>query len=308
MTVTSPSPPTLRDPARIIAGPTGPIPSYVAVAETNLDQETVAAFGREWERFGDFSEDEVASGGREYFADLLPDQMLRGVRALDVGCGSGRWTRYLAARAGFVDAADPSDAVMVAARATAGLANVRVIHASVSSLPYPPGAFDLVASVGVLHHLPDTAAAIRTLAGLLRPGGVMYLYLYYQLEGRSAAYRAVFRMADLLRRFVSRLPSPIKLAAAETAAVTLYLPFIAAGRLVRRLAPESRRHERLPLHYYLDKPWKIVRNDALDRFGTPLERRFSRDEIARMLTAAGLTDIRFGETMPKWRVTARKLT
>jgi hypothetical protein len=50
----------------------------------------------------------------------------------------------------------------------------------------------------------------------------------------------------------------------------------------------------------------VVRNDALDRLGTPLERRFSRNEIEQMLRAAGLTQPRFGDRMPRWRVVAER--
>jgi hypothetical protein len=49
-----------------------------------------------------------------------------------------------------------------------------------------------------------------------------------------------------------------------------------------------------------------MRTDALDRFGTRLEKRFTRDEITAMLTRAGFTDIQFSEGMPRWVAVARK--
>jgi SAM-dependent methyltransferase len=282
------------------------VPSFVQPDELNLDTATVRSFGDEWTRFGTFSDDEVETGGREYFADLVNDADLAGARVLDLGCGSGRWTRYLAKRAAFVEAADPSEAADVAARATAGLANVRVIRAGLSSLPYALASFDGVASVGVLHHVPDTAEAIRTAAQYVKPGGWLYLYLYYRLEGRPWWYRAAFHASTALRRVISRLPRVPRNLACDAAAVMLYAPCIALSALVRRLAPSSRAFEAVPLHYYVGKPWSIVRNDARDRFGTPLEQRFSRDEIASMLGAAGLTGWQFGGAMPRWRVLARK--
>src|SRR5580704_10929028 len=99
--------PFAADPRRILSGPGGPLASFVTDDDRNLDWPTVESFGQEWERFGEFSDAEIEHIGREYFADLLPDSSLSGLRVLDVGCGSGRWTRYFAARAGFVDAADP---------------------------------------------------------------------------------------------------------------------------------------------------------------------------------------------------------
>jgi 2-polyprenyl-3-methyl-5-hydroxy-6-metoxy-1,4-benzoquinol methylase len=299
-------PPLLGTPIRILDGPAGPIPSYVTSQDANLDRATVEGFGHEWQRFDEFTDEEVHRGGQEYFGDLLTDRMLDGARVLDVGCGSGRWARYLAARAACVDAVDPSQAALVAARTTAALPNVRVVQASVSSLPYAEGSFDLVASVGVLHHVPDTLDAIRRLARLVRPGGWLYLYLYYRLEGRSAAYRAAFHASNALRAVVSRMPARLKTAAAELAAVTLYLPCILAAATVKKVAPTRSWYEQIPLHYYVGRPWKVVRNDALDRFGTPIERRFNRAEITAMLEAAGLTGVTFGDAMPRWRVIARR--
>ncbi|HNP99917.1 MAG TPA: class I SAM-dependent methyltransferase, partial [Bacteroidia bacterium] len=62
----------------------------------------------------------------------------------------------------------------------------------------------------------------------------------------------------------------------------------------------------IPLSYYWDKNFKIIRNDALDRLGTPLEKRFSRKLIEIMLTNAGLTEIVFSENEPFWHAVGKK--
>ena len=299
-------PPLEGEPVRILDGPAGPIPSYATADEANTDRRTIEAFGHEWRRFSEFTDAEIRKGGEEYFGDLVTEEMLRGARVLDVGCGSGRWARYLAGFASCVDAVDPSEAALVAARNTASLKNVRVVQAGVSSLPYEDNSFDLVASVGVLHHVPDTAGAIGRLVRLVRPGGWIYLYLYYRLEGRSIGYKAAFHAASAMRRVISRLPNRLRITAAEVAAVTIYLPCIAVASMLRKVAPARSWHEQVPLHYYVGRPWKVVRNDALDRLGTPVERRFDKGEITAMLKAAGLHEITFGDSMPRWRVIARR--
>ena len=293
-------------PLRTLETPWGALPSFIGDQEANIDPDTVAAFGHEWSQFGEFTDEEIAQGGDEYFADLIPAGQLTGARVLDVGCGSGRWTKYLAARAAFVEAVDPSAAVVVAAKTLADCRNVRVLHAGVGSLPFPPASFDLVTSVGVLHHVPDTFAAIRRLAELVRPGGLLYLYLYYRLDGRPWPYRMAFHGSRVLRAIISRLPSTARSLAADVVAVGIYWPFVNLARTVRRFAPAARLHQSIPLSYYVDKPWKIIRNDALDRLGTPLEQRFSRAQIVDMLTRAGLETPTFGEAMPRWRVVATR--
>jgi hypothetical protein len=130
------------------------------------------------------------------------------------------------------------------------------------------------------------------------------LYIYYSLDNRSGLYRALFAASDLLRRGISRLPRRSKFFVCEVVAVVAYGPFVLCARLFKRFGGDAWRH--VPLSYYADKPWKVCRNDALDRFGTPLEKRFSQEEIRRMLLAAGMSEIRFSEHPPYWHVVARK--
>jgi hypothetical protein len=46
-----------------------------------------------------------------------------------------------------------------------------------------------------------------------------------------------------------------------------------------------------------------MRNDALDRFGTSLEQRFSKEQVIRMMEQAGLRDIVISDKMPYWHAT-----
>jgi len=60
------------------------------------------------------------------------------------------------------------------------------------------------------------------------------------------------------------------------------------------------------LTIYRRQGFYTMRTDALDRFGTRLEQRFTRDEIKHMMKAAGLVDIRFSEKMPFWVAVGRR--
>jgi hypothetical protein len=62
----------------------------------------------------------------------------------------------------------------------------------------------------------------------------------------------------------------------------------------------------LPLAYYADKSFYVMRTDAYDRFCTRLEKRFKRSEIERMLSRAGFTDIKFSDKQPFWCAVALK--
>ena len=92
-------------------------------------------------------------------------------RVLEVGCGAGALAAVLAGRATRVDAVDRSPAMVAPARARVP-ANVRVIEADVLDLALPPGGYDAVVSVSVLHQMP-LEEALRVLAAAVRPGGVL---------------------------------------------------------------------------------------------------------------------------------------
>jgi SAM-dependent methyltransferase len=295
--------PYVRPPRRVIRVDDIDVASFVG-EEVNADARTVSSFGEEWTRFSSFTDEETRLAGDEIFDLLTPDMAHAGTVALDIGCGTGRWSRYLAPRVKFVEAVDPSDAVRAAVRLTRALGNIRVTQAGYGGLPFRPGAFDLVFSIGVVHHVPDTELAIREAAAMVKPGGWLLLYVYYDLDNRGAAYRALLPIADACRRLVSRLPSRIKFAVCDILAVTVYLPLVGLARIVRLAGPRA--WTNVPLAYYVDKPWKIIRNDSLDRFGTPLEKRFSRKNLQRMLERAGLTGIRFSDRQPYWHVVARR--
>jgi SAM-dependent methyltransferase len=281
------------------------IASFVPDGAANRDASTVKAFGEEWARFSQFDEGDLATVGAEYFDLVGPDIVGPESLVLDIGCGTGRWSRHLAPRVKHVDAVDPSDAVFVAARLTASCGNVRVTHAGFDDLPFPPAAFDFVFSLGVAHHVPDTARAIRDAARMVKPGGYLLLYLYYALDGRAWWYKALFKASDAVRRVISRLPKGLRFAVCDGLAAAVCLPLVLFARFVRAIAPGTG-WRLLPLGYYVDKSFHILRNDTLDRFGTPLEKRFRREEIAEMLMHAGLSDIVFSDRPPFWHVVARR--
>ncbi|MEO7081745.1 MAG: class I SAM-dependent methyltransferase, partial [Flavobacteriales bacterium] len=238
------------------------------------DERTITSFGEEWEKFNAFEEEEIELAGNEYF-DIVPDSVLGpDVVALDMGCGSGRWTRYLSPLVGHVEAVDPSDAIFHAAATHGALENVRWNQADVDNIPFADGTFDFVMCLGVLHHVPETEVALKKLVSQLKPGGHLLLYLYYALDGRSSGFHALFRMANVVRRMVSSLPGGMKRTVCDLIAYGVYLPMRSLTRVARSFGGQG--WKRIPLSHYHNKSITIMRNDALDRFGTPLEQRFSK--------------------------------
>jgi ubiquinone/menaquinone biosynthesis C-methylase UbiE len=269
--------------------------------DNNLDPSVARGFGQEWSTFRQDAVSLDESQRREIFDDyfrIFPWSLLPeggGVGA-DIGCGTGRWSLLVAPRVEKLHLVDASaDALKVAEQNLCGIDNVSFHRASVADMPFAQSSLDFAYSLGVLHHVPDTKAAIAAIADKLKPGAPFLVYLYYALDNRPAWYRLLWRVSNVARLAISRLPHPLRLAVSQVIAVLVYWPM---AQLARCIAPARRRT--LPLAYYADKSFYVMRTDAYDRFCTRLEKRFSREEIERMLTQAGFVDLRFSDREPFW--------
>jgi ubiquinone/menaquinone biosynthesis C-methylase UbiE len=267
---------------------------------SNIDPATVAGFGLEWSRYDQsaVSDDELRAHFSRYFAVFPWATLPSAAVGLDIGCGTGRWARFVSERVGTLHCIDASaEALAVARRNLEQRSNCVFHHASVEHLPVPDGSVDFAYSLGVLHHIPDTVAGLRSSVAKLKPGAPFLLYLYYDFENRPPWFRLLWRGTDILRRGVSRLPARMRVLTTEAIAATVYWPLARTSRLADRLGlPVGA----FPLSSYRDASFYTMRTDALDRFGTRLEQRFSRADIQSMMTAAGLERIQFGDDRPFW--------
>ena len=286
---------------------TGGKPIYVFdLGHQNIDAKTVASFGDEWTTFFHFKEAEIVKIGDEYF-DICQNIFTDKMQVLDAGCGTGRWSSYLATRVAHIHAIDPSDAVFSAAKLTANMPNITITRCDIGSLPFPDSSFDLVMSIGVLHHIPNTAEAMKSVVAKLKTGGYALFYLYYNFDNKNWGYKFIGLTSIGLSKLIGRLPRRAKQFFSDVLALTLYLPFISLARLLKFIMPKSNLYLKVPLSYYVNKSWTVIRNDSRDRFGTSLAQRFSKKQIHEMMKDAGLSDIVFSEKAPYWHALGRKI-
>lgn len=274
----------------------------------NRDQDTVDGFGDEWRRFDqrEVADDELAALFAAYFAVFPWAALPAGAVGFDLGCGSGRWARQVAPRVGTLHAIDPAaDALAVARRNLADCANVVLHEAGADAIPLADGSMDFGYSLGVLHHVPDTARGLQDCVRKLKPGAPFLLYLYYSFDNRPWWFRQVWRASDVVRRGVSRLPPAARYATSQAIAAGVYWPLARTARVLERLGVDV---ERVPLSAYRDRSFYVMRNDALDRFGTRLEQRFTRAGMQALMERAGLERIRFHDDVPFWTAVGYRRT
>ena len=267
---------------------------------SNLDTKTVEGFGEEWSRFDqvEMHDGEASEQFDRYFKIFPWENLPVDAVGFDLGCGSGRWAKLAAARVEKLHCIDASDAALsVARRNLAGCSNVVFHHNSVDSIPLEDGSMDFGYSLGVLHHIPDTAGGIRACVEKLKPGAPFLVYLYYAFDNRPAWFRMVWRISELGRRTIASLPFGVKKIITDLIAAFIYFPLAVFARVLEIAGINV---ESIPLSTYRRHSFYTMRTDSLDRFGTRLEHRFTKNQIAEMMTAAGLGEIVFNDEVPFW--------
>ena len=279
--------------------------------DENLDQEVIDSFGHEWAAF-DYSETETDEAlDAQFLAYCAPIDLghfnPNTSVAADFGAGSGRWASRLLPYFCLVYALEPSDgASKVLKNKFSDEPRMRILQESVGVNSIPDDSLDLAMSLGVLHHIPDTGLAIKDVASKIKSGGVFLCYLYYKLDNKPIYYRGLFWISNSVRWVISRLPYVMRRFIARIIAGVVYLPL---ARTAKLLGKKGKNVSNFPLHHYASMPFVMLQNDALDRFGTRLEQRFSKKEITEMVTHAGfdLSTLKFSDGEPFWTFSVNKL-
>ncbi len=271
----------------------------------NVDDKTVQSFGKEWTRFdqAEVSSTELNMIFEDYFSIFPWEILSEHAEGFDMGCGSGRWAQFMASRVGYLNCIDPSEAILIAKRNLNDFENISFFKSSVDDVELAEESQDFGYSLGVFHHVPDTQAAIKSCVKLLKPGAPLLLYLYYRFDNRPWWFEGVWKISDVLRKLIFRLPDKAKYLVTDLIALFIYWPI---SRLIKLISILGLSVENIPLSYYKDKSFYTMRTDSRDRFGTPLEKRFLRGEIEQMMIEAGLSQINFSERSPFWCVVGVK--
>jgi SAM-dependent methyltransferase len=262
----------------------------------NVDNDVVAGFGDEWSRFDQsaLTQEEHERLFDNYFNIFPWDKIPEDAVGFDLGCGSGRWAKLVAPLVGKLYLFDPSEgALAVAKRSLTGLPNCDFQIADAGRIPLEDASCDFGYSLGVLHHIPDTEAGLTECVSKLKPGAPFLLYLYYSFDNRPAWFRVVWQSSNAIRGLVCKMPHGLRYFTSQILAGLIYLPLARTALLAERAGADV---SNFPLSQYRNNSFYVMRNDALDRFGTRLEKRFSKTEIKAMMTRAGLDDVEFSVT------------
>ena len=131
----------------------------------NIDIITANSFGEEWNRFSqeNLSSNESNVRFEEYFGIFPWEDLPNNAEGIDVGCGSGRWDKFVAPRVGILHCVEPAQkAISVAKKNLRDFSNIIFHNVSLDDLQIRKESQDFLFSLGVLHHVPDTFLALKS--------------------------------------------------------------------------------------------------------------------------------------------------
>ena len=255
-------------------------------------QEIQYTFSREWQEFPNI----LPEHEREFldYFDLIDLSGLKNLRICDLGCGIGRWSYFLYDKCAELILLDFSEAIFVARRNLSRADNALFFMGDLKRLPFRSDFADFIICVGVLHHLPTSA--LDEIRALKKYGPKLLIYLYYALDNRPFYFRALFRLATMVRCNVSKSRSPLFRAFFSWfTLVVLYVPFIAIGTLLQPFGLSRW----VPLYeVYHGKGLNRIRQDVYDRFFTRIEQRFSKSQIIQLEDT--FSKIFISDELPFW--------
>jgi len=267
---------------------------------SKIEKKVIEDFGDEWNNYNqsDINKIELNKVFNLYFNNFPKKFLNKKYQGFDMGCGSGRWAKLVAPKVKKLNCIDPSIAALkIAKKNLKKCKNVNFFNNSVNENTLKKNSQDFGYCLGVLHHMKSTQKGINSCFKMLKPYSPFLIYLYYNLDNKPLWFKIIWKISDPFRKIISNFPFLIKKTITLIIALIIYWPL---ARISLVLSYSGIDVVNFPLSQYKDRSFYFMKTDALDRFGTKLEKRYSKQQIKSMLTKAGFSNIKFSSKAPYW--------
>lgn len=246
-------------------------------------------FGMQWNMFRETQLDSKSghpiSAERFWASTGWTPSELEGKWVLDCGCGAGRFAEVALDAGAHVVALDYSSAADAAYANLKHHATLHVVQGDIYSLPFKPGAFTFVYSLGVLQHTPDVEKAFAALPPMVAPGGELCADFY------EMTWKHRLLPRHFLRPFTTRINKHLLFQLCERFVPGLLslsqrigrIPV--AGRVLKRAVPVADYTGMYPLDQRQLEEWALL--DTFDWLSPEYDQPQQRDDVARWISSAG---------------------
>lgn len=244
-------------------------------------ERTITRFGTQWLSFKEadypFYEEQFLS-----FIHPVKPEFFRDKVILDAGCGKGRHVR-LAHKWGakIVLGIDLSESVEAAFANTRHLPNVHIIQGDLFHMPVKKEIVDYAYSIGVIHHTPDPAKALRAIADTVKSSGALSVWVY----GKENNQWIVRFINPIRERITSKMPHRWLLIISAVLTVFVYLPAksIYRVRFLSRILPYFDYINHLSIFSFRE-----IHSIVYDHLTPSIAFYLSREEVENMWKQAGI--------------------
>jgi len=260
----------------------------------------INGFGKEWEKFDneDANKKELQEIFNNYFK-IFPKKFFNKKNiGIDVGSGSGRWSKFVAKKVKKIYLLDPSKkAIDVSKKKLKKLKNISYLNIEIKDLEKHSLSLDFAYSLGVIHHLGYPNRAFKIIYDKLKKNSPFLVYLYHNLETYGKNYYFFWKFSEFFRKIISKQNFLIKSFVCDFIALVIYYPLSRTSLVLDKLNINTKN---VPLSYYKNKSFYVMRNDSLDRFGTKYEKRYSQQDIIKLFKKNGFKNIKISKSAPYW--------
>lgn len=249
---------------------------------------TKDTYGLLWEKSGDIVPRRWHFNAMQ---EVISEPIVRGKIGIEVGSGCG-YDTYIMAKgnpAVKLISIDISDGIYNTGRLVSALGNVLAARCSALDIAVKESSLDFAYSFGVLHHTPDPERCLREIARILKKDSPAFIYLYEDHSENPIKFTAL-KAVTAVRGITTRLPKKMLYLLSWILSPFVFIIFTIPSKIMKNNTATKSIASKMPFNFGTG-PFSL-RGDLYDRFGAPIEYRFSREGMKKLFTDCGFSDIR----------------
>lgn len=223
--------------------------------------------------------------------DVIDEPVVRGRIGIEIGSGCGYDTYIMAKNNPSVKLVgmDISEGIYKAKELVTSLGNVMLIQCSALAISIKDASFDFAYSFGVLHHTINPKKCLLEINRVLKKDSPAFLYLYEDHSENLVKYCAI-KIVSSVRFITTRIPSKVIYCLAWIGSPFIFIIFTLPSKILRKFRPTKHIAEQVPFNF--GTGLFSLQGDLYDRFGAPIEHRFSRQGLYSIFSECGFSRIR----------------